>query len=134
MKNRIRHYANISKKAILCLACAAAVLTVSGAGTAYAARYNRPTGTTAAAQTAPERPTTASEASGSYISGDAAKEIALNHAGLSASEVFFKKSKLDREDRIMVYEIEFYYGNWEYEYEINATTGAILEYDIEWDD
>ncbi|MCD7806191.1 MAG: PepSY domain-containing protein [Lachnospiraceae bacterium] len=70
-------------------------------------------------------------ASDSYISVDEAKEIALNKAGLSSSDVTFKKAKLDRDDGIMVYEIEFYYGRTEYEVKINATTGAILEYEMD---
>lgn len=72
--------------------------------------------------------------SGSYISVDEVKAIALNRAGLSASDVVFEKAKLDRDDGIMEYEIEFYQGNMEYECTINAVTGEILEYDAEWDD
>ncbi len=72
-----------------------------------------------------------STASDTYISVDEAKEIALSKAGLSASDVTFKKAKLDRDDGIMVYEIEFYYGRTEYEVKINATTGAIVEYEAD---
>ncbi|MCD7863684.1 MAG: PepSY domain-containing protein [Lachnospiraceae bacterium] len=74
-----------------------------------------------------------STASDTYISVDEAKEIALNKAGLSASDVTFKKAKLDRDDGIMVYEIEFYYGRTEYEVKINATTGAVVEYEADTD-
>ena len=34
----------------------------------------------------------------------------------------------------MVYEIEFYKDGMEYEYEIDAKTGDIIEYNSEWDD
>ena len=34
----------------------------------------------------------------------------------------------------MVYEVEFHYGRYEYDYEINAKTGAIIDYEKEWDD
>ncbi|MCC8163570.1 MAG: PepSY domain-containing protein [Lachnospiraceae bacterium] len=70
----------------------------------------------------------------SYISVDEAKSIALNRAGLSASDEVFEKAKLEKDDGIMEYEIEFYQGNMEYECTINAVTGAIIEYDAEWDD
>lgn len=60
-----------------------------------------------------------------------AKEIALKHAGKKESQVKFKKVKTDKENGKTVYEIEFYSGNWEYEYEINGTTGKILEWDKE---
>ncbi|MDO5095240.1 MAG: PepSY domain-containing protein [Peptostreptococcaceae bacterium] len=66
-----------------------------------------------------------------YIGEERAKQIALNHAGLNASEVFFKKVKLDREDGMMVYEIEFKHYGYEYEYDIEATTGQILKVDID---
>lgn len=66
-----------------------------------------------------------------YIGEARAKEIALHHAGLKASEVFFKKAKLDREDGMMVYEIEFKHYGYEYEYDIEAMTGQILKVDID---
>lgn len=69
--------------------------------------------------------------SNSYIGVERAKEIALNHAGVS--NVTFKKSELDRDDGRMVYEIEFYKNSMEYSYEIDATTGNILDYDIDRD-
>ena len=34
--------------------------------------------------------------------------------------------KLDRDDGQLVYDVEFYAGNTEYDYEINATTGKII--------
>lgn len=65
------------------------------------------------------------------ITLDQAKEIALAHAGLNADAVYFDKAKQDYDDGILVYEIEFKAGTAEYEYEIDAQTGAILDY--EWD-
>ncbi len=72
--------------------------------------------------------------SSSGISVDEAKQIALNRAGLSASEVTFTKAMKEKDDGITVYEIEFYKGATEYECTINASTGAILEYDVDVDD
>ena len=65
------------------------------------------------------------------ITSEQAKEIALNHAGQSASGVYFDKVDLDYDDGIQKYEVEFVSGNMEYDYEIDAITGAILKYD--WD-
>lgn len=73
----------------------------------------------------------ASASSDSYISVDEAKEIAVSKAGLSLSDVTFKKTKLERDDGIMVYEIEFYSGRLEYEITLNASTGAVLEYEVD---
>lgn len=64
-----------------------------------------------------------------YISADKAQSIALQHAGVSASDATFRKAHLDRDDGIYVYEIEFVSGDLEYDYEIHATTGAILDWD-----
>ncbi|MBQ6370028.1 MAG: PepSY domain-containing protein [Firmicutes bacterium] len=67
---------------------------------------------------------------------DRAGEIALEAAGLSADRVVFSKAKLKRDEGRMIYDIEFYVtGEREYEYEIDAYTGEILDEDIEpWDD
>lgn len=68
----------------------------------------------------------------SVISESKAKQIALNHAGLTSSQVTYIKCKLDRDDGQQVYEIEFYTGsNKEYDYEINASTGTIISYKVE---
>ena len=71
----------------------------------------------------------ATEAARSFIGVDRAKSIALGHAGVSASSVSFSKAKLDDDDGRGVYEIEFYVGNTEYDYEIDAHSGGIIEYD-----
>ncbi len=67
-----------------------------------------------------------------YIGVDKAKSIALSSAGISG--VTFTKAKLDYDDGIAVYEIEFYKNGTEYEYEISATTGKVLSKDIDYDD
>lgn len=68
------------------------------------------------------------------ITLEEAKAAALNAAGLSESDVTFTKAKLDYDDGILVYDIEFRYGTTEYEYEINAATGAVVSYDVDIDD
>ena len=69
--------------------------------------------------------------SSTYIGKAKAKSIALKDAGVSASSATFTKTKLDYEDGIRVYEIEFYTNSAEYEYEINAKTGKIRDMDVE---
>ena len=63
------------------------------------------------------------------ISVERAKEIALSHAGLASNQVTFKRTELDFDDGIKKYEVEFYYNNREYSYEIDANTGNILSYE-----
>ncbi|MBR6646687.1 MAG: PepSY domain-containing protein [Clostridia bacterium] len=65
------------------------------------------------------------------ISSGAAKKIALDHAGFDESEVKFVKRKLSEDDGIRIYEVEFYTDDAEYDYEINAVTGKILDYDYD---
>lgn len=68
----------------------------------------------------------------SKISVERAKQIAVSHAGVSGAS--FTKVELDTDDGIAVYEIEFKVGNTEYDYEINAASGAIITSSLEIDD
>ena len=68
------------------------------------------------------------------IGKDRAKELALKHAGLSIKEVSFVRVELDRDDGRAVYEVEFYSGSREYDYEINAVTGAVADFDSDIED
>ena len=63
-----------------------------------------------------------------------AKSIALNHASVDASTVYDMNIKMDVENSAIVYEVEFKSGNKEYDYEIDAATGAILKHEAEIDD
>ncbi len=64
---------------------------------------------------------------GAGVTLEQAKAIALKHAGFAESAVSGMKAKQDRDDGRTVYEIEFRSGGDEYEYEIDALTGAILK-------
>ncbi len=74
------------------------------------------------------------KSSGTDIGMDKAQEIALNHAGVKAGDAYEFEAELDHDDGVTVYEIEFKSGNMEYEYKIDAYTGAILEHEAEIDD
>ena len=63
-----------------------------------------------------------------------ATSIALNHAGVDANTIYDMNTELDVENGIIVYEVEFKSGNIEYDYEIDAVTGAILRHETELDD
>lgn len=67
----------------------------------------------------------------STIGTQKAKTIALNDAKVKSSNARFVTAKLDREDGRIVYDIEFYVGNREYDYEIDAYTGRILSKDAD---
>ena len=66
------------------------------------------------------------------ITEDQAREIALADAGLTAEEVTFLKTKLDRDDGRLVYDVEFYTADYtEYDYEIDAADGTVLSSDFD---
>jgi len=66
-----------------------------------------------------------------YIGRDAARDAAVKHAGLDTQQVKSAVVQLDYDDGLMVYEVEFCADGWEYDYEINALDGTVLESDKE---
>ena len=72
--------------------------------------------------------------SSSILTAQEAEDIALAHAGISASDAYSLKCKLDWEDGVQVYEVEFKSGRMEYEYEINAASGDIRKAEKDYDD
>lgn len=88
-----------------------------------------------AATPAPKAESKPAESKASSVISEAkAKEIALSHAGVKESEASFTRVKLDWDDGRQEYEVDFYKGNMEYDYEIDAVSGAILSADKEVED
>ena len=63
----------------------------------------------------------------SYIGETAATNAALNHAKVNKSAAQSLTVKLDYDDGVACYEIEFCSAGVEYDYEINAFTGAVVK-------
>ncbi len=80
------------------------------------------------------KPVNSIPAPNEYISEEKAKSIAFDHAGVQAADVKFSKAELDRDDLIVHYDIEFFAGDFEYEYEINAESGKVIASDKEFND
>ncbi|MGL4791097.1 MAG: PepSY domain-containing protein, partial [Anaerotignaceae bacterium] len=70
-----------------------------------------------------------SASSGGYITVDRVKEIVFNDTGVNPAEVKFIEIDFDYDDGRMVYSVEFENNGSEYDYEIDATTGDIVEVD-----
>ncbi len=70
---------------------------------------------------------------GDFIGSQAAIEIAYRNAGVISDDVVKLEIELDfdKKSNMMLYEIEFVSNGCEYEYEINAVTGDIAEYELE---
>ena len=86
---------------------------------------------------APTQQATSSSSSGSSsgnssgtsnrIGKQKARDIALQHAGLSVSQVRDLDVELDRDDDKVHYDVDFEADGYEYDYEIDAETGKILK-------
>lgn len=66
-----------------------------------------------------------------YIGIDAARSAALADAGVAAGEARFTQARMDYEDGTAVYQLGFHTATHEYEYEIDARTGAVNSRSIE---
>ena len=67
---------------------------------------------------------------GGTLTKEEALSKALQHVNLKKDQVdLVKKVELDYENGRKVYEVEFYKGGVEYEFDIDAETGAILDFE-----
>ena len=67
---------------------------------------------------------------GGTLTQDEALAKALQHVNLKKDQVdLVKKVELDYEHGRKVYEVEFYKGGVEYEFDVDAETGAIVNYE-----
>ena len=88
-------------------------------------------GSGTAAEPAPAIQSSGQASDSAYIGVEAAKSAAFAHAGLDASQVTMGEVDFDYEDGRMVYELEFYADGAEYEYDIDASTGAVVKFSQE---
>jgi uncharacterized membrane protein YkoI len=79
-------------------------------------------------QTSSSAPSGSNAGTGEVLSEDAVVQIALEYAGLAQEDVTRQKCELDRDDGQTIYELEFLSGGMEYEFEIDAFSGAVLSF------
>ena len=106
----------------------------SGGGTAETPAAGDDDGTVSAPAAASPSPSAGQTTGGqaAAVTEEQARETALSHAGLTADQVTFVRSELDRDDGRLMYDVEFYTSDYkEYDYEIDAATGEILSYDYD---
>ncbi len=84
-----------------------------------------------AAQQAPAIQSSGQASDSAYIGVEAAQAAAYAHAGVDASQVWVEEVDFDYEDGRMVYELEFFANGAEYEYDVDASTGAIVKFSRE---
>lgn len=66
-----------------------------------------------------------------YISVETAKQKALDDAGVKAEDAVFIKAYYDSDDIVPHYDVKFEANGYEYEYEIKASDGSVLEKDVD---
>ena len=66
-----------------------------------------------------------------YISVEDAKQKALDDAGVKADAAVFLKAYYDSDDIVPHYDVRFEANGYEYEYEVKASDGTILEKDVD---
>lgn len=76
---------------------------------------------------APTSSSSSSSSSSKNIGRTKARDIALKHAGLSASQVRDLEVELDKEGGKSHYDVDFEKDGYDYDYEIDAESGKILK-------
>ena len=101
---------------------------------ATAAPEALPNSLPAVATEAPAATAPAATETAALITKEEAIAIALADAGFTEAQVSRLRAEFDWDDRIPEYEVEFSQGDFEYDYEIHAETGAIRAKDKDWKD
>lgn len=122
-----------SSSAASSAAASTAAASTSAAASSAAASAAAASTPAASASAASTPAASSSAAAPAYIGEEAAKDIALKDAGFTAGDVTELKCELDF-DAIPHYDVDFKQGGMEYDYDIDATTGAILQSHSEVDD
>ena len=83
-------------------------------------------------ESAPAKPEPVSkENNNGYISVEDAKQKALDDAGVKAEDAVFLKAYYDSDDIVPHYDVKFEANGYEYEYEVKASDGSVLEKDVD---
>lgn len=70
--------------------------------------------------------------SNAYIGNDKALELALENSGFSADQLSYIDVAMSYSGGHVSYEVEFYHQRNKYEYDFDAMTGELLEWEKEW--
>ncbi len=115
------------------LAAVTAMLLITGCSGGNGAANNAVSPSAGQTQQATQAPQN-NAANGTEISEQRAKEIALENAKVSESDVTAMRVKKEMDNGVWRYDVEFYVQNKEYDYEISAADGTILSVDYEVED
>ena len=128
----------MKKRTLLLTTLAVFTITFAGCGSATQNNTTKIPANTSGNQMEAASPTennsTAQTDSKNNISEDEAKALALSDAGVTESELTNIRITQDQDDGVSVYDVEFYIGNKEYDYEIDASNGTIRSQDSDIED
>lgn len=120
-------FALVAVLALLLPVLAGCQSTQNAATPNYTTETPQPTQTTPITPaTAPATQTYSPTVPETKLTREQARDIALKHAGLTASQVRDLDVELDRDDGVLHYDVDFEASGYDYEYEIDAATGKIL--------
>ena len=126
--------ASAESSAAAAASSSAAAESSAAAASSSAAATEASSASTAATEASSPAAAATTQNSNNYIGEDAAKEIALTHAGVAAADCTELKVELDTDDAVVHYDVDFKAGGMEYDYDIDSTTGDILQSNSEADD
>ena len=126
--------ASAESSAAAAASSSAAAESSAAAASSSAAAAEASSASAAATEVSSPAAAATTQNSNNYIGEDAAKEIALTHAGVAAADCTVLNAHLDSDDAVVHYDVEFKAGGMEYDYDIDAATGEILEFSSETDD
>ena len=106
--------------------------TASGGKTESNATSGSQSGSQGSSQSSAGSTQSGGSSTSQLISADKAKSIVL--AKIGNNSAFIKELELDRDDGIYQYEGEAYYNGYEYDFEINASSGVIIKWEVDRED
>ena len=121
-KTTITSLLALTLTAALMTGCTAAALNAEAANASGVAPAGSPSSSVSAG-------IAGSAGSTQYIQQTDAENIALTDAGLTSDTVKSLRSRLEYDDGIAIYDVEFWTDTDEYDYEIDAVSGEILAVD-----
>ena len=126
--------ASAESSAAAAASSSAAAESSAAAASSSAAATEASSASAAATEASSPAAAATTQNSNNYIGEDAAKEIALTHAGVAAADCTELKVELDTDDAVVHYDVDFKAGGMEQDYDIDSTTGDILQSNSEADD
>lgn len=81
-----------------------------------------------------EQQTSTAQNTEAKLSEEEALQIALDDAQVAKEDITQSRVKKEYDDGVLEYEVDFYVGNKEYDYDIDANTGAIRSKDMDIED